>query len=617
MTNIRDIHENVLQFLLEWREKNKDLLFTLRRRPIERLEAGYWFIGNENYLAFSFWTGTDWVNKTQNIYVSIDNTGTFRLRFSAKDDDNKALVLKETAFILGGFSKVNKNDYLGNLWTKDYEGNDYIKNLELFLNEDKKRIDQLLDLKRNPQNSAFKNSLNPLNFDLFKLSLEEVQKHRQKNSSPEIPEIKKVENNLKIQEMTIINTGLFDKCTIGFGERATCLIGENGGGKTTLLRAAAFGLVGSGSPLLDTKAAELQYLPKIIGAYEDMRIQYAGRSSISVSYLFNDKIFSNGKSNVIPFNIKPDQGGVEFNEDNIQDDGFGLPTGDSGMDGDGELPILVIGYPQRYGKKDDGTDIKKRSPKPNAYDILPLILNTEDNRIESLKLWISETWNQGGTHKEKVHALFSIVSAVLSKEGEEPFTVQIQSAISHRKIIVTTPFNPNGLPFDLLSTGLSNLFGWIGHLISRMHEAYPTSNSPLDESAIVLVDEIDNYLHPLVQARAVPVLLNAFPKVQFVFTSHSPVVLAALPNEGVKAYRIDNGQAIPIDYFYGRTVQDILLDEYGISKRPATVIQNEIDKMNRAISLDNRTEAQAIYNQLLPILGENDPAIEDARYDLN
>jgi predicted ATP-binding protein involved in virulence len=205
----------------------------------------------------------------------------------------------------------------------------------------------------------------------------------------------------------------------------------------------------------------------------------------------------------------------------------------------------------------------------------------------------------------------------LSKEGEEPFTVKIQSAISPRKIIVTTPFNTNGLPFDLLSTGLSNLFGWIGHLISRMHEAYPSSNSPLNESAIVLVDEIDNYLHPLVQARAVPVLLNAFPKVQFVFTSHSPVVLAALPNEGVKAYRIDNGQAISIDYFYGRTVQDILLDEYGINKRPATDIQSEINKMNRAFELDNKTEAQAIYNHLLPILGENDPAMEDAQYDLN
>jgi hypothetical protein len=620
MANIKEIHENVLQFLLKWREeKDKDLLFTLRRRPTERLSAGYWFLGNEQYLAFSFWTGTDWVNKTQNIYIDIDITGAFRLRFSAKDDENKAEVLSGAASILGGFSKVNKKDYLGNLWTKEYEGNDYLKNLELFIDEDKKRIDQLLDVQRKAgYSTAFAKSLNRLNLNLFEPNLKVVQEYRQKSTQLiDVIEQKAIEQNLKLKEMTIINTGLFDKCTIAFGERATCLIGENGGGKTTLLRAVALGLVGTGSPLMDTQAAELQYLPKITGADDDMRIRYAGRSSISVSYLFNEKIFGNGKANFIPFNIKLDKGGVEFNEDRIEDDGFGLPTGDVGMDGDGELPILVVGYPQRYGKKDDGTDIKKRSPKPNAYDILPLILNTEDNRIESLKLWISETWNQGENHRNKVHALFSIISAVLSKEEEQPFTIAIKSAISQRTIVVTTPSNPNGLPFDLLSTGLSNLFGWIGHLISRMHEAYPNSENPLYESAIVLVDEIDNYLHPLVQAKAVPVLLDAFPKTQFVFTSHSPVVLAALPNEKVRAYRVEEGTAIPIAYFYGRTVQDILLDEYGINKRPATAIQDEIDKMTRAIALDNKTEAQAIFNYLLPILGEKDAAIEDAQYDLN
>jgi predicted ATP-binding protein involved in virulence len=164
---------------------------------------------------------------------------------------------------------------------------------------------------------------------------------------------------------------------------------------------------------------------------------------------------------------------------------------------------------------------------------------------------------------------------------------------------------------------LNNLFGWIGHLISRMYEAYPKSENPLVESAVVLVDEIDNYLHPLVQARAVPVLLEAFPKVQFVFTSHSPIVLAALPNEKVKAYRVEKGTAIAIEYFYGRTVEDILLDEYGIDKRPATDIQNQINKMSRAIELDRKIEAQEILNHLLPILGEKDPAIEDAQYDLN
>lgn len=618
MNDIREIHEKVLAFLLNWREqRDKDLLFTLRRRPPERLQSGMWFLGNEYYLAFSFWTGTDWVNKTQNIYIEISQSGTFSIRFSAKDDPNKAKVLGFAASVLGGFPRSKKPGYLGDVWTKEYEGTDYLKNLEIFLSEDKGRIDTLLENQRSlGYSSAFDKALNRLNPVYFEQSLAEIQKLRQANlptARPQIPEAKE----LVITELVVTNAGLFDKCAIRFGTRATCLIGENGGGKTTLLRAAALGLVGTGSPLVDTKIS-LQNLPKIAGVDDKFALRYAGSGSIGVSYLFNGKVFENGKANLIPFQPQPDTGEVEFNNDRIEEDGFGLPIGEEGMDGDGELPILVIGYPQRYGKKPDGTDIKKRSPKPNAYDIIPLILDTEDNRIESLKLWISETWNQeDGAHRSKVNALFDIISAVLSRDGEPPFTLQVKSAISYRKIAVTTPFNPEGLPFDLLSTGLSNLFGWIGHLISRMHEAYPDAEDPLSEPAVVFVDEVDNYLHPLVQARAVPVLLEKFPKVQFVLTSHSPVMLAALPKNQVRAYRVENGAAQEIQHFYGRTVQDILLSEYGINKRPATEVQRQIDQMFREIALENEMKAKTIFDQLAPILGPKDPAIEDAQYDLN
>jgi len=617
MNDIREIHENVLAFLLKWREqRDKDLVFTLRRRPPERLQSGLWFLGNEYYLAFSFWTGTDWVNKTQNIYIEIDLRGTFRLRFSAKDDPNKAKVLGFAASVLGGFSKINRLDYLGDVWTKEYDGTDYLKTLEFFLSEDKERIDRLLENQRNlGYSSAFDKALNRLNPEYFTQALSEIQSIRHglpTRTQPEIPEIKE----LVLNELNVINTGLFDKCTIRFGVRATCFIGENGGGKSTLLRAAALGLVGTGSPLVDTKIG-LQSLPKIVAVDDQFMLRYAGNGSVSVSYQFNGKIFENGKANLIPFQPQPDTGGVEFNNDRIEADGFGLPTGDEGMDGDGQLPILVIGYPQRYGKKPDGTDIKKRSPKPNAYDIIPLILDTEDNRVESLKHWISETWNEeNGKHRIKVDALFDIISSVLSREGESPFMVQVKSAISHRKIAVITPFNPEGLPFDLLSTGLSNLFGWVGHLISRMYEAYPEVKYPLLEPAVVFVDEVDNYLHPLVQARALPVLLEKFPKVQFVLTSHSPVMLAALPKNQVRAYRVENGTAQEIQHFYGRTVQDILQREYGINKRPATEIRQEIDRMFREIALENKEKARTILHYLTSILGDDDPAIEDARYDL-
>lgn len=615
MEDIREKHEQVLQFLLDWRKKkDQDLLFTLRRRPIERLESGMWFLGNEYYLAFSFWTGTDWVNKTQNIYIEINNTGNFRLIFSAKDNPDKAEVLRETAIALGGFSQVGNLS----LWTKTYEGTDYIKNLTLFLNEDRKRIDTLLDIQRRVgYRDAFDRALNKLNLRYFQEQLNVIQQYRQATHSIEkTSNIFKVKQ-LTIKELTVVNVGLFDSCNIVFGERATCFIGENGGGKTTLLRAVALGMVGTGSPLIDTEK-ELQNLPRIIGVDENYMVRYAGDGYIQVVYEFDETLFENGRANNVPFKVAADTGNVEFGGDRIEPDGYGLPVGEEeGADGDGELPTLIIGYPQRYGRKPDGTNLQRRSPAPNAYDVIPLIHDTEDNRIESLKMWISESWNETEKDsKPRVLALFDVISKVLTQTNEQDFWVKLKSAISHRKIVVTTSLNPEGIPFDLLSTGLSNLFGWIGHLISRMYQAYEQSENPIKESAIVLVDEVDNYLHPLVQARVLPVLLETFPNVQFVFTSHSPIILATLQNEGVKAYRIEKGESYEIEHFYGRTIQDILLEEYGINKRPATEVQEQIDKMFRAFALQDKDAGKAIFEKLKPILGDSDTAIKDAVYEL-
>lgn len=615
MEDIRNKHEQVLNFLLEWRErKDPSLLFTLRRRPIERLQSGMWFLGNEYYLAFSFWTGTDWVNKTQNIYIEINNVGNFRLIFSSKDNPDKAEVLNKTAIALGGFSRVGTL----NLWIKNYEGTDYIKNLTVFLNEDRKRIDTLLDIQRRVGfRAAFDRALNQLNVRYFQEQLDIIQQYRQTVlNPPEVPDRFRVKS-LKIKQLTLVNIGLFDNCSIVLGERATCLIGENGGGKTTLLRALALGLVGTGSPLIDTEK-ELQNLPRIIGVDETYMIQYAGDGYIQVVYEFDDNLFENGRANHVPFRVMPDTGSVEFGGDRIEPDGYGLPVGEEdGADGDGELPTLVIGYPQRYGRKPDGTNLQRRSPSPNAYDVIPLIHDTEDNRIESLKMWISESWNE--TEKDsklRVITLFEVISKVLTQTNEQDFWVKLKSAVSPRKIVVTTSLNPEGIPFDLLSTGLSNLFGWIGHLISRMYQAYEQSENPVRESAIVLVDEVDNYLHPLVQARVLPVLLETFPKVQFIFTSHSPVILATLQQTGVKAYRVEKGKSHEIEHFYGRTIQDLLLEEYGIKKRPAAEVQAQIDKMFRAFALQDKDAGRAIFEKLKPMLGDSDTAIKDAEYEL-
>jgi hypothetical protein len=88
-------------------------------------------------------------------------------------------------------------------------------------------------------------------------------------------------------------------------------------------------------------------------------------------------------------------------------------------------------------------------------------------------------------------------------------------------------------PAVALSHGYQSTLAWIADLIGHvMWEAKDTIEAH-DIEGLVLIDEIDLYLHPTWQAGLIPALRRTFPKVQFIATTHSPVVLSSLTPEEI------------------------------------------------------------------------------------
>lgn len=87
-------------------------------------------------------------------------------------------------------------------------------------------------------------------------------------------------------------------------------------------------------------------------------------------------------------------------------------------------------------------------------------------------------------------------------------------------------------PAVALSHGYQSTLAWIADLIGHVMLEADDAIEASDIEGLVLIDEIDLYLHPTWQAALVPALRETFPKVQFVTTTHSPVVLSSLaPDE--------------------------------------------------------------------------------------
>ncbi len=86
-----------------------------------------------------------------------------------------------------------------------------------------------------------------------------------------------------------------------------------------------------------------------------------------------------------------------------------------------------------------------------------------------------------------------------------------------------------------LSHGFQSTFAWISDLVGHVLLESKTELSPAEIEGLVLLDEIDLYLHPQWQATFVSALRRLFPRVQFVVTTHSPVILATVaPHEVVR-----------------------------------------------------------------------------------
>lgn len=86
-----------------------------------------------------------------------------------------------------------------------------------------------------------------------------------------------------------------------------------------------------------------------------------------------------------------------------------------------------------------------------------------------------------------------------------------------------------------LSHGYQSTFAWIADLIGHVLLEAKVDVPTTEMEGLVLIDELDLYLHPAWQAQFITALRRVFPKMQFVATTHSPVVLAEMaPHEVVR-----------------------------------------------------------------------------------
>lgn len=145
--------------------------------------------------------------------------------------------------------------------------------------------------------------------------------------------------------------------------------------------------------------------------------------------------------------------------------------------------------------------------------------------------------------------------------------------------------------FGALSDGYRGYIGLLGDLFYHLCHGLDDDDDPTHSRGIVLVDEIGLHLHPAWQRVVVPTLATALPNLQFVCTTHSPIVAGTVYADNLRLLEFENDVAhvVPIETeIHGLNADQILLsDAFGLSSSRAQDIADRMEELRRGLTHDN------------------------------
>lgn len=303
----------------------------------------------------------------------------------------------------------------------------------------------------------------------------------------------------------------------GKPSRWCVIIGENGVGKTTLMQAlAAMRPVPAFNPNELSKASGREASPPLwaepaLTDYENGRIISLARRGQQVETLLEATLAQQGGE---PFEI-----GYKISTEG------GSLTYAAPIRAERELidkGPFVIGYSAfrlpGHGNLAEIRDVEDATEalfddKIGLLDPNEVVNEIDYNILDAERAGDDEAAARWSLIQAK---MTEVVAALIPGMSPENVTLRGRDGIK-----IKTPSGEFALQH--LSFGSQTTVAWVLDLALRLSDKFKDSANPFEESAIVLIDEVELHLHPTWQRSLRRQLLKHFPNIQFIVTTHAPV----------------------------------------------------------------------------------------------
>jgi len=346
------------------------------------------------------------------------------------------------------------------------------------------------------------------------------------------------------------------------------LLGDNGAGKSTVLHAAAL--------------AALQPIMSASAGYVPYRMIRQGSKAAVVEAAVDLHEQDRG----IPPGARPQKRRFAVSIQRMGDAEFVKPSPDSDrfadMFDDRSPAFLVLGYGATRRVEDTWTASGHQQLTRRMLRYQRVAGLFEPNvPLTPLHVWLPqlEVRNRG-RHVQVVH----ILNALLPEEAE--FRAERVRRGDGEYLF---HFRGAGVRFSALSDGYRGFVSWVADLLYHVCMGCPSGMKLAGNRGIVLVDEIDLHLHPAWQRTVISKLAQTLPNLQFVFSTHSPIVAGSVERENVFVMDLDRAGAARIRQFderlYGLDAQQVLLSSYfGLNTTRAPGFIDEMQQLSRDLA---------------------------------
>jgi predicted ATP-binding protein involved in virulence len=356
------------------------------------------------------------------------------------------------------------------------------------------------------------------------------------------------------------------------------IIGDNGAGKSTIVRSISLGIIGPN----DSKALRLNLNDWV----RRSEVEEVGTIALTVQKSNEDSKIGKSRPMTRPFDAVLSLKRKESNS-YVLEGGKDAAFKNIWSNANGWFSCAFGPFRRFTGGEKEWMKVYYSDPRAAAH----LSVFGEDVALTEAIDWLKnlhiknleKASSQSSSDNES--DILSSLKAFLNEGGLLPHGAKLES-ISSEGVFFT---DGNGATIDVaqMSDGYRSILSLTFELIRQMVRAYEQQdvfknfkkgNFTIDLPGVVLIDEIDAHLHPSWQARIGEWFLNVFPGIQFIVTTHSPLICRASEKGTIWRLR-DPGS----EYISGevtgvekqRLIYGDLLDAYGTELFGKNITQSQ------------------------------------------